>query len=105
MALSNLVAVLLRLAGLRRRLQGLDGTRILNTHVRAGLAALIAAAIGWAALHALGNIEALGRLGAFVACLGIGALMLGVYVALLRALRVRELQDLLDPVMARIRRR
>ena len=105
MALSNLVAVLLRLAGLRRRLQGLDGTRILNMHVRAGLAALIAAAIGWGALHALGNIEALGRLGAFVACLGIGALMLGVYVALLRALRVRELQDLLDPVMARIRRR
>jgi putative peptidoglycan lipid II flippase len=72
--------------------------------VRAGLAALIAAAIGWGALHALGNIEVLGRLGAFVACLGIGALMLGVYVALLRALHVRELQDLLGPLMARIRR-
>jgi len=53
----------------------------------------------------LGNIEALGRLGAFFACLGVGALMLAVYVALLRALHVRELQDLLGPLMARIRRR
>ncbi len=105
MALSNLVAVLLRLAGLRRRLQGLDGSRILTMHVRAGLSALIAAGIGWGVLRALGDVAALGRLGSFLACLGIGGLMLAIYVALLRALHVRELQDLIGQLMARARRR
>jgi len=104
MALSNLVAVLLRLAGLRRRLGGLDGHRVLNLHIRAGLAALVAAGIGWAVLRSLGDIAALGRWGSFLACLGIGGLMLGIYLALLRAMRVRELQDMIGPLMARVRR-
>jgi putative peptidoglycan lipid II flippase len=94
MALSYAVSTALRLVGLRGRLGGLDGRRVLSTHVRAVIAVLPAAAAGWGLLRLLPDPSGLSR-GAEVGlsaawCLVVGALMGVVYGVGLIVLRVDE---------------
>ncbi len=94
MATSYAVATALRLAGLRRRLGGLEGRRVLSTHVRALLAVLPAAAAGWGALRIIPDPAGLSRwanVGASAGwCLALGTLMAVVYGVGLIVLRVEE---------------
>lgn len=104
MAFSNVVAVALRLGGLRRLLHGVDGARILRMHVKVVLAAGVAGAVGWGVLQLFGELYGQSWLRAIVVTAAVGLVMTGVYVVLLRVMRVRELDQLLTPVMRRLRR-
>ncbi|MBD8079972.1 murein biosynthesis integral membrane protein MurJ [Cellulosimicrobium arenosum] len=108
MSLSNIVAVALRTAGLRRTLRGLDGPRIVRMHVKAILAALASAGAGWGVLQVfaqvLGSIYGLSWWEAAVVVAVAGIVMVTVYVVLLRLLRVRELDELAAPIVGRARR-
>jgi putative peptidoglycan lipid II flippase len=94
MAASYGVATALRLGGLRRRLGGLDGRRVLSTHVRALVAVLPAAAAGWGVMRVIPDPSGLSRWGevgvSAAWCLAIGALMAVIYGAGLAILRVDE---------------
>ncbi|GAB2466395.1 murein biosynthesis integral membrane protein MurJ [Xylanimonas ulmi] len=103
-ALSTWVSVLLRVAGMRRLLHGVDGARVLRLYVRAGLAAGVAAAVGWATARALGGDGTLTWAHAFGVTAAVGTLMLLVYAAGLKALRVREFDDALRPLRRRLGR-
>ena len=86
---------------LRRRLGGLDGRRVLRTHVRLALAGLLAAAAGLAVALPLDGLLDAGQLGGLaVAVLGGGAVVLG-YAVGLRLLHVEEVQPLLRRVTRR----
>ena len=106
---SNIIAVALRLAGLRRKLGGLDGRRVAITHLKALFAVIPAGLGGWiVAMLAPGLSELEGATGvaqAALTCAVAGAVMLMLYVAVLRLLRVEELADALAPATRRLRRR
>jgi putative peptidoglycan lipid II flippase len=113
MSLSHVVGTVLGVAGLRRRLGHLGTGRVLRLYVRAGLAAAVSGAAGWAVVRAVGALPAdaadvpvgAGMLRAAVLCAGTGLLMALVYVGLLRLMRVSELSDLSAPLLRRVRRR
>lgn len=103
-ALSAWVSVLLRVQGMRRLLHGIDGARVLRLYVRAGVAAGVAAALGWFLARLLGAHEALTWLHAVVVTGVVALVMLAAYVALLKLQRVRELDAALGPLRRRLRR-
>lgn len=105
---SNIVAAVLRLAFLRRRLGGLDLRRVLSTYARAALAALVASAAGYA-IVALGPTSytdagwsAWGTSAAMTAAAG--ATMGAVFVGVALALRVAEVGDATRMLTRRVRR-
>jgi putative peptidoglycan lipid II flippase len=112
-ALSNWITVLLRTRGLKAKLGGrLDGGRVLALHAKTLLAAVVSGLAGWGVYQLVGGFEALSfdsgwvltmLSGLWVTAL-CGLVMLLVYVVLLRLLRVRELDRLLGPLMARLKR-
>ena len=103
MSVSYLLGAVVALALLRRRLHGVDARRVLRLYVRAGVAASVAAAVGWLSAHAIGGLDE-NRVRAALVCLVVGLLMTAIYVALLRLMRVRELDDLLRPLLRRMGR-
>ena len=112
MSLSHVVGTVLAVARLRRRLGHLGTGGVLRLYVRAGLAAALAAAAGWAVVHAVGALPdavadvpvAAAMLRAGLLCAAAGLVMLVVYVALLRLMRVTELADVTGPLLRRIGR-
>lgn len=109
LATSNFVAVLFRMARLRRKLGGVDGARVAMVYGKATAAALVAGAAGWGVLQLGPSVLSLtGVVGVLVAlalCVGIGSLMAGVYGLLLRWWRVEELTSAVAPALAKVRRR
>lgn len=90
MSVANTVTALLSAWLLRRRHGGIDGARVLRTHVRLLLAGLAAAGCGWAVLQAL-PWQGHGTGGALLAALIGGLVIVAVYLAGLRLFRVDEL--------------
>ncbi len=112
-ALSNWITVLLRTGGLRKKLDGrLDGGRILALHAKLILAAALSGLAGWGVYRLVGGFDVLvfGRGWVLTMLSGLwvtalcGLVMLAIYILLLRLLRVQELNRLLVPVLARLRR-
>jgi len=94
---------------LRRLLGHLDGPRIASSYIRMGYAALGSALAGAVALWLLGSYNPDGyawsdRIAALVTIVVVGPVMLAVYFLLLKLFRVTELQDLLQPLLGRLRR-
>ena len=105
MSLSNVVAVLLRTAGLRRKLHGLDAFRIVRMHVKTILAAGVSAAVGWGVLQLFGDLYGLSWLRAALVTTVVGIVMTAVYIGGLKVMRVRELDQLADPLLRKLGRR
>ncbi|GEA87306.1 murein biosynthesis integral membrane protein MurJ [Cellulomonas cellasea] len=102
MTVSYVLGAVAALVVNRRRLGGLDGRHVLVTHAKAVAAALVAAGAGALVVRLLGPVGS--AIDAVVMCVAGGAVIAGVYVALLLALRVRELETLAGPLLRRIRR-
>src|SRR6478736_281611 len=106
----NILSVIVS-ATFLRRLQGhLDGPRIASSYIRMGYAALGSALAGAVALWLLGSYNPDGyawsdRTAALVTIVVVGPVMLAAYFLLLKLFRVTELQDLLQPLLGRLRRR
>lgn len=108
---SNVVAVLVRGVTLHRRLGGIDARRTAVLHVKALIGAIPAVAAG-AGLMVLGPdpewFTELGGALTSVSSLGYGGLVAAamalVYGTVLRLLRVEELEQVLRPLMRRLRR-
>ncbi|WP_425956754.1 murein biosynthesis integral membrane protein MurJ [Xylanimonas sp. McL0601] len=103
-ALSTWISVLLRARGMRRKLHGIDGHRVLRLYVRCGVAATVAAAVGWGTVRLLGSSADARWAHAVLVTTVAGLAMAGVYVGLLKAMRVSELDDAIRPVLRRLRR-
>lgn len=98
------ISVLARVRGMRRKLRGIDGHRVLRVYVRAGLASALAAAAGAALLRLVPDAAALPWPEAVGVTAGVGLVMAGVYLAGMRLMRVRELDAAVAPVLRRLRR-
>ncbi|UZN03359.1 murein biosynthesis integral membrane protein MurJ [Cellulomonas sp. S1-8] len=106
MSLSYVLGTVLAMRTLRRRLGGrIDGANVLQTHVRAGVGALVTVPVGFGTLHLLQTYGPAGAPGAVLQCVVVASVMGLVYLGLLRLLHVRELDLLLGPVLRRLRGR
>ena len=88
---------------LRRRLGGIDAARVLQVIARATLAALLSAALGFGLLLLLRLWLSTGFVASIIQCAVVGTVMALAYAAVLRLLRVTELDNLLIPVLRRLR--
>lgn len=104
LAVSLVVGAALSLALARGRIGGLDGAAVLRTHVRLVVAAVLAAIAGWSVKVAVAALLGTGRPAAALGLVASGLVMLGIYAAVLKVLQVRELDDLVAPVVGRLRR-
>jgi putative peptidoglycan lipid II flippase len=105
----NILSVIVSATFLRRLLGHLDGPRIASSYIRMGYAALGSALAGAVALWLLGSYNPDGyawsdRIAALVTIVVVGPVMLVAYFLLLKLFRVTELQDLLQPLLGRLRR-
>ncbi|MBO0828120.1 MAG: murein biosynthesis integral membrane protein MurJ [Streptosporangiales bacterium] len=102
--LNYVVNAVLTAVLLRRRLGGVDGRRIVGSLVRMIVAAVPGGVLGW--LETIGVRGALGDsfAGALVSVLAGGVLVLGVFVALGRLLRVREMGAVMATFRGRLGR-
>jgi len=102
-AVSNLAGMAVGLVLVRRRLGGLPLRDVTRTYVRLGVASLVAAAAAYVVQLGLGQIVH-GKLYSPVALAAGGLVFAGIYVVVARRLRVREIDDLVGPVLERARR-
>ena len=109
LSVSNLVGVLLRSRGLRSRLGGMDGRRVLGTYSKALAGAIPAGLAGWALTLALPNpVDMVGLDGFTAGVINViagGTVMVIIYGVVLWALRAPEFSQLVSPVTRRITRR
>jgi putative peptidoglycan lipid II flippase len=105
LTVSNLFTLALWVPLLRRRLGSTDGARILRTHLRLTIAAGIAAAVGVLVREGTQAVVGDTRTAGYLVLAVAGGVMLLTYLLALRALRVRELDTLLEPVLSRLGRR
>jgi len=106
MAISYAVSTALRMVGLRTRLGGLDGRRVLSTHLRAIVAVLPASAVGWLLLRVIPDLTTMRRIPEVLAsagwCVAIGAAMALVYGIGLVVLQVDEWRDAIRGPLRRL---
>lgn len=107
LSLSNIVGVILRAGGVRRRIGGLDLRNMASLGARAVVAAVVAGGIGWTVARLAPNPATLGAsLATSIGTLAVAVpVMTLAYWALLRVMRVKEAADLVEPVSRRLRRR
>ncbi|WP_105970249.1 murein biosynthesis integral membrane protein MurJ [Streptomyces geranii] len=90
---------------LRKRLGGdLDGTRVLRTYARLGIASVPAALLSGAACYGIGITLGQGVGGSFASLLGGGAVLLVVFYVAARRMRIEELNSLVGMVRGRLGR-
>lgn len=95
LAVSQWAGALAGAWALHRRLDGIEGRRVLQTHVRLVVVGLAAAGAGLAATRPLGGLLDRGIPGAVLLAVVGGVVVVAVYAAGLWLLRVREVQPLL----------
>lgn len=104
MSMGHLVGAAAAAVALRRRLGGLDGSRVLQTHVRLLVAGAVAGLVGAVAAQVTSGTVGTDRPGALVTCVVAGVVVLLVYAAGLRTLHVHELDQVTGRLVRRLRR-
>ncbi|MCW5250000.1 murein biosynthesis integral membrane protein MurJ [Streptomyces sp. SHP 1-2] len=90
---------------LRKRLGGdLDGSRVLRTYARLCIASVPAALISGAACYGITRVLGQGAVGSLAALLAGGALLIGVFFAAARRMRIEEVNSLVGMVRGRLGR-
>ncbi|MFI1366933.1 murein biosynthesis integral membrane protein MurJ [Streptomyces griseochromogenes] len=90
---------------LRKRLGGdLDGTRVLRTYARLGIASVPAALLSGAACYGIGHTLGQGVIGSFAALIAGTAVLLGIFFVAARRMRIEELNSLVGMVRGRLGR-
>ena len=102
-AISNLAGMAVGLVLARRRLEALPLREVGRTYVRLGVASVLAAAAAYIVQLELGRVLA-GKLYDPVALATGGLVFVVIYVVAARTLHVREIDDLVGPVLERVRR-
>jgi putative peptidoglycan lipid II flippase len=98
MSVANIIGAAVTVVLVRRRLGGIDGRRVASMYLRCALAAAPAGVLAWTASAATHLFAGNGTGGALLALLAGAVVLLIVYVAGLRLLHVRELDDLAAPL-------
>ncbi|MCL2465248.1 MAG: murein biosynthesis integral membrane protein MurJ, partial [Micrococcales bacterium] len=75
MSISYLIGALLAVPAMRRRIDSIDGPRVVRVHVQAAVAAVVSIVVGEIVLHPLGASPAVGVIGSLLRCAVVGFVM------------------------------
>ncbi|MCU1632022.1 MAG: murein biosynthesis integral rane protein MurJ [Micrococcaceae bacterium] len=108
-SLGNVIAVVVSHVFLTRAIGSYGAGHVFDVHVRLTIAGLIAAVAGTTLCWAFGGYDPAGfvwqsKLNAVLVLVLGGVVMFAAYLAMLKLLRVTELSEFADPVLARFRR-
>lgn len=103
--LGNLAAAVAFVVIAQRRVGGLPLRHVLRLHVRLVLVSALAALATWGAVVGLSELLGTSRIDHLVQLLVGGVLFVLAFLGLARVFHIREVDDLLGPVAARLRRR
>lgn len=108
-SLGNAIAVVVSHVFLTRSIGRYGAGHVFDVYVRLTIAGIVAALAGTALSIALGGYDAGGfvwqsKLNAVIVLMMGGILMSAVYLAMLKLLRISELQEFVGPLVARLRR-
>jgi putative peptidoglycan lipid II flippase len=98
MSIANIVGAAVTVVLVRRRVGGVDGRRVASLYLRCVLAAAPAGLLAWTASTGLHLFTGSGTGGTLLALLGGSLVLLVVYLAGLKLLHVREIDDLAAPL-------
>jgi putative peptidoglycan lipid II flippase len=98
MSAANIIGAAVTVVLVRRRVGSVDGRRVASLYVRCALAAAPAGLLAWTASAAVHLFAGSGTGGTLLALLAGSLVVLVVYLAGLKLLRVRELDDLAAPL-------
>jgi putative peptidoglycan lipid II flippase len=101
MTVGNVIGAVISAQLLRRRLGRLDGARVLGTHLRLVAAAVVAGLLGWGTAQLVQRVAGPGWVVTVASTAIAGLLLVGVYGAMLRLLKVTELDEMLAPLLRR----
>ncbi|WP_263731858.1 murein biosynthesis integral membrane protein MurJ [Cellulomonas sp. SG140] len=97
-SLSYVIGTLMALRHVHWLIGSFDGSRVLRLHLRATLASVAALVVGVPLLLLLGAGAQMSLVAALLKCVVVGGAMVTVYVLVLRAMHVPELEVLAGPV-------
>ena len=100
---SNLAGMAVGLVLARRKLKHLPLREVRRTYLRLGIASVLAGAAAYLVQLGVGQVVD-GRLYSLVALVAGGLVFAGIYLVVARRLRVREIDDLVGPVLERVHR-
>jgi putative peptidoglycan lipid II flippase len=103
MAIANTLGAGLAAYLLHRRLGSIDGPRVVRTHVRLVVAAAVGGVCAWLSSVAIHGVAGDTKMAAMTATVVGGLVLVGVYVGMLRLLKVTELEEALLPLVRRRR--
>lgn len=103
--LGNLAAAVAFVLIAQRRVGGLPVRHVVRLHVRLVVVSTLAALLAWGSVVGLSALLGTSRLDHLVQLLVGGAVFVLAFLGLARAFRIREVDDLLRPVAAQLRRR
>ncbi|MHA7191430.1 murein biosynthesis integral membrane protein MurJ [Arthrobacter sp. MDT2-16] len=108
-SLGNVIAVVVSHLFLTRSIGHYGAGHVFDVHVRLTIAGIVAAVVGTALCWAFGGYDAAGflwqsKLNAAVVLVVGGLVMSGVYLGMLKLLRITELSEFVGPLLARFRR-
>src|SRR5207302_10297743 len=90
---------------LRRRIGGLDGTRLFSSHVRIGLASAATGVVAWLIAKGVGSVVDIGRVGGQLTQVGAAVLAgIALYVVAAKLPPVDDLQPLIGMIAGRFRK-
>jgi putative peptidoglycan lipid II flippase len=89
---------------LSRKLRGVDGTRVMHTHIKLGIASAVAAAVGGPVAFEVTKALPGGTAAALISFAAGGSLFAVLFLALARKMRIEEVASLLGTVRARFGR-
>ncbi|HEY8620619.1 MAG TPA: murein biosynthesis integral membrane protein MurJ [Dermatophilaceae bacterium] len=100
---SNLAGMAVGLVLARRKLKHLPLREVRRTYLHLGIASVLAGAAAYLVQLGVGQVVD-GRLYSLVALVAGGLVFAGIYLVVARRLRVREIDDLVGPVLERVHR-
>lgn len=102
MALGNLMAAALSYSILRRRFGDLDGHQVARAHVEMIVVAGIGGVVAWLLAQSTHAVIGDSWMACVIATVVGGLALLTIYVAGLRQLGVKEIEDVMGPVLRRL---
>jgi len=103
-AAATWISFLLRIRGMSRKLNGMDGARIMRLYTRAAIAALAAAGVGFLITRAMGGYNPETWRGALLVTALAGTAMLVVYALGLKLMHVSEFDGALASITRKFKR-
>ena len=103
-AAATWISFLLRIRGMSRKLNGMDGARILRLYTRAALAGLFAAGVGFVISRAMGGYQPSGWRHALLVTAVAGTAMLAIYALGLKIMQVSEFDGAVASITRKFKR-